>query len=89
MAKTFRNFDQRTFFLIYFFVLIYCLAYYIFLFVFKVIDPNYFLCIEVVNQQLKFGSSSFDFLYPLSCDQKNYFIGFENFNNIITTDYYA
>ena len=88
MASTYKSIDKRTLFLIYFFVLIYCLIYYVSLFVFKIIDPNYFLCVEVVNQQLKFGSSSFDFLYPLSCDQKNYFIGFENFNNIITTDYY-
>ena len=88
MASTYKSIDKRNLFLIYFFVLIYCLIYYVSLFVFKIIDPNYFLCVEVVNQQLKFGSSSFDFLYPLSCDQKNYFIGFENFNNIITTDYY-
>ena len=79
---------KKEFFLIYLFVTLFCFLYYYLIFVMKIIVPDYYLCVEVVDQKLKFSNKVYEIFYPLSCDQKNYFLGFENFNNIITTENY-
>ena len=88
MINTLKNINYKNFFRIFAFVNFYCFVYYFSLFIIKILQPNYYLCVEVVNQTFAIRETSINFLYPLSCDQKNYFMGFENFNNIITTEFY-
>ncbi len=51
-------------------------------------DSSYFICTEVKNLDFFLNNFKFKFTYPVSCDQINYYLGFENFNNIITTKEY-
>ncbi len=51
-------------------------------------DSSYYICTEIKNLEFFFNNSEFKFSYPVSCDQTNYYLGFENFNNIITTKDY-
>lgn len=53
-----------------------------FLFVFRIIDTNYFICSEL-NSYNYF----FDFIFPESCDQSYYFDGFTKFSNVFLDNF--
>lgn len=61
------------------------LIYYI---IFHLLSTNssYFICVEIKNLDFFINNFKFKFTYPVSCDQTNYYQGFENMNNIITSD---
>ena len=49
-------------------------------------DSSYYICVEIEHLDFFLNNFEFKFIYPVSCDQINYYLGFENMNNIITTD---
>ena len=58
---------------------------YITLFILLKDTSNFYICVEIQNLDLYINSFKFQLNYPVSCDQQNYYMGFENMNNIITS----
>ncbi len=61
---------------------------FIYYIVFQLLSTNssYYICVEIKNLDFFINNFKFKFTYPVSCDQINYYQGFENMNNIITSD---
>ncbi len=58
---------------------------YITLFILLKDTSNFYICVDIQNLDLHINSFKFQLNYPVSCDQSNYYMGFENMNNIITS----
>ena len=58
-----------------------------FLFNSEFIEPNYFVCTNINKIDINIFSSTYEFNYPKSCDQNEYFKGFQNFSSIIFNDH--
>ena len=51
------------------------------------IEPNYFVCTNINKIDINIFSSTYEINYPKSCDQNEYFKGFQNFSSIIFNDH--
>ena len=58
-----------------------------FLFNSEFIEPNYFVCTNINKIDINIFSSTYEINYPKSCDQNEYFKGFQNFSSIIFNDH--
>lgn len=55
----------------------------ILIFQLELVEDDYFICVENIENNLTLFDKNLEFNYPSSCDQDAYYEGFENFNNIV------
>ena len=58
-----------------------------FLFNSTFIEPDYYVCTTIGPIYIEILDNIYSFNYPRSCDQAEYFKGFENFNTILLTEH--
>ena len=51
------------------------------------IEPDYYACTQIKFMEFSIFENSFFLNYPISCDQNEYLLGFNNFNYIINNEY--
>ena len=51
------------------------------------IEPDYYACTQIKLMEFSIFENSFFLNYPISCDQNEYLLGFNNFNYIINNEY--
>ena len=57
-----------------------------FLFNTDLIQPDYFVCTNIISQDFQILNNLYIYNFPVSCDQNEYFIGFKDFKSIIFTE---
>jgi hypothetical protein len=57
-----------------------------FLFNTDLIQPDYFVCTNIISQDFQIFNNLYIYNFPVSCDQNEYFIGFKDFKSIIFTE---
>jgi hypothetical protein len=50
-------------------------------------EPDYYVCTTIGPIDIELLNNNYSFNYPKSCDQAEYFKGFENFNTILLTEH--
>ena len=50
-------------------------------------EPDYYVCTTIGPIDIELLDNNYSFNYPKSCDQAEYFKGFENFNTILLTEH--
>ena len=58
-----------------------------FSFIFKIIDPNYFICNKLKTYKISFLNKIIEIYYPISCDQEPYYSAIKNLNNLFSEGY--
>ena len=58
-----------------------------FIFQLNLIENSYFICVEVVKNNIEILNYNLTLNYPQSCDQGNYYEGFNSFNEIINKNH--
>jgi hypothetical protein len=53
----------------------------------NLISPDYYVCSRIVEQSFTFLNESVSFNFPYSCDENEYFLGFQDFKFIVFNDH--
>jgi hypothetical protein len=81
-----KNNSRLLIFLVFFSAILALLIGY-FLFNSTFIEPDYYVCTTIGPIDIEILDNVYSFNYPRSCDQAEYFKGFENFNTILLTEH--
>ena len=53
-------------------------------FIFRFIEPNYFICNKLKLYELKISTNSYSVFYPISCDQQPYYSAIYDLREMFT-----